>query len=69
MGVNDYPAKPFATDELTARMGSVLRCYRKNMQDIHVSDVAIHTATRLVEKENRAIALTRKEYELLLHLV
>lgn len=69
MGADDYLVKPFAVDELTARVESVLRRYHKSMQDIHVLDVTIHTATRLVEKENRTIALTKKEYELLLYLV
>ena len=64
MGADDYLVKP-----LTARVESVLRRYHKSMQDIHVLDVTIHTATRLVEKENRTIALTKKEYELLLYLV
>ena len=59
-GANDYLVKPFAVDELTARVESVLRRYHKSMQDIHVLDVTIHTATRLVEKENRTIALTKK---------
>ena len=68
MGADDYLVKPFAVDELTARVESVLRRYHKSMQDIHVLDVTIHTATRLVEKENRTIALTKKEYELLLYL-
>ena len=69
MGADDYLVKPFAVDELTARVENVLRRYHKSMQDIHVLDVTIHTATRLVEKENRTIALTKKEYELLLYLV
>ena len=56
MGADDYLVKPFAVDELTARVESVLRRYHKSMQDIHVLDVTIHTATRLVEKENRTIA-------------
>ncbi len=60
MGADDYLVKPFAVDELTARVESVLRRYHKSMQDIHVLDVTIHTATRLVEKENRTIALTKK---------
>ena len=69
MGADDYLVKPFAVDELIARVESVLRRYHKSMQDIHVLDVTIHTATRSVEKGNRIIALTKKEYELLLYLV
>lgn len=69
MGADDYLVKPFAIDELLARVESVLRRYHKSMQDIHVLDITIHTATRIVEKQGNALALTKKEYELLLYLV
>lgn len=69
MGADDYLVKPFAIDELLARVESVLRRYHKSMQDIHVLDITIHTATRIVEKQGSALALTKKEYELLLYLV
>lgn len=69
MGADDYLVKPFAIDELLARVESVLRRYHKSMQDIHVLDITIHTATRIVEKQGSVMALTKKEYELLLYLV
>lgn len=69
MGADDYLVKPFAIDELLARVESVLRRYHKSMQDIHVLDITIHTATRIVEKQGSVMTLTKKEYELLLYLV
>lgn len=69
MGADDYLVKPFAIDELLARVESVLRRYHKGMQTIQVLDVVISTINRTVRKQDKLIPLTKKEYDLLLYLV
>lgn len=69
MGADDYLVKPFAIDELLARVESVLRRYHKGMEDISILDIVIHTRLRTVSQNNQTIPLTRKEYDLLLYLV
>lgn len=69
MGADDYLVKPFAIDELMARVESVLRRYHKGMQCIHVLDIEIDISAHKVHQANKLIDLTNKEYELLLYLV
>lgn len=69
MGADDYLVKPFAIDELLARVESVLRRYHKGMEDMHILDIVIHTHLRTVTKNDQTIPLTRKEYDLLIYLV
>lgn len=69
MGADDYLVKPFAIDELLARVESVLRRYHKGLEEIHVLDVVIYTASHTVKQNGQVVALTNKEYDLLLYLV
>lgn len=68
MGADDYLVKPFAIDELLARVESVLRRYHKGLEEIHVLDVVIYTASHTVKQNGQVVALTNKEYDLLLYL-
>ncbi len=65
MGADDYIVKPFETEELVARVNSVLR---RNKSVIRLADIQINTKTRQVLWKNQAVKLTPKEYDLLVYL-
>ena len=65
-GADDYLPKPFALEELVARIHSVLR--RKKILTetvIHVGDLDIDIARRQVRRGSRLVELTTREFELL----
>lgn len=65
-GADDYLAKPFAFDELLARIRAVLR--RRSVQTegiIRVGDLEIDIKKRQVRRGDRPIELTTREFELL----
>jgi two-component system, OmpR family, response regulator MprA len=65
-GADDYLAKPFAFDELLARIKSVLRRRSATKEGIiHVADLMVDTARREVRRGERLINLTTREFELL----
>lgn len=64
-GADDYVTKPFAFDELLARIRSALRRQSPKEEHIKVGDLSIHPASREVERAGRQIELTNREYELL----
>lgn len=71
-GADDYLTKPFAIEELLARMRVAFKhCEDKLTKKVllQVQDLEIDTEKRLVTVGGTAVELTKKEYELLLYLV
>lgn len=66
MGAEDYIVKPFEIIELLARIDVVLRRYHKADDIIKIAGLVIDTKSRKVTRGGSDIALTPKEYELLL---
>jgi DNA-binding response OmpR family regulator len=68
-GADDYLVKPFAFDELLARVAALARrCHGAKNPIIRVDDLVIDTGARRVERGGAAITLTPREYALLEYL-
>ena len=70
-GADDYLVKPFAVEELIARLWALLRRAGEDApagapaEVVVVGDLAVDPAARTVTRAGREVALTRREFELL----
>jgi two-component system OmpR family response regulator len=70
MGADDYVTKPFAFEELLARVEALSRRPKELKSPVlRVADLELDTATHEVRRSSRPIELTPKEYAVLEYLM
>ena len=73
-GANDYITKPFAIEEVFARMRVALRIIHQEKRErdenvLSIKGLTIDKAARTVKYQDNVIELTKREYDLHLYLV
>ena len=70
-GADDYLPKPFAFEELLARVGALLRrrSHPRSDERLSYADLVLDPATREVWREGEPLDLTAREFDLLAHLL
>ena len=73
-GANDYITKPFAIEEVFARMRVALRLINQETRErdentLNIKGLTIDRSSRTVKYQDTPIELTKREYDLLLYPV
>lgn len=75
-GADDYIVKPFAIEELLARLRALFRRIgveeenrSENQPTVKYRNLTVEKANRVVRRDDEVIDLTKREYELLLYLM
>ncbi|PIR43194.1 DNA-binding response regulator [candidate division WWE3 bacterium CG10_big_fil_rev_8_21_14_0_10_32_10] len=69
-GADDYITKPFAFEELLARIKAILRRPNKTIGNVlKCQDLEMDTVKYKVTRDNKEISLSKKEYEVLEYLL
>jgi len=76
LGADDYVTKPFSVTELVARVKAIFRRIESvekrfpgGADILYINDLLIDTSGREVRKSDEDLALTAREFDLLLHFV
>jgi two-component system copper resistance phosphate regulon response regulator CusR len=68
-GADDYVLKPFAFEELLARVYAVLRRPPKLMDTMRVADLELDRLTRTTKRAGKVLNLTQREFAVLEYLM
>ena len=71
LGADDYLVKPFSLRELSLRVSSLLKRSRPHLSNekVSIGELEIDIAAHRILLNNKEISLTKKEFELIMHLV